>query len=148
MKKTIQILAILLLFTQCAKEEVIKPKERIGVYGDGIGVTAPTIIKYPDFELHVEKFSDYFQKGYRSPYSDAFLSIYLKNRQEDYKFVLETIPNSTLNNDDFLKWQVEEISIDNIPFRITFETFNWNSKKSTDEVLVVDKGRFLVEKVE
>ncbi len=146
MKKSIYILAILLLFTQCMKEETIKPKERIGVYDAGIGVTAPTIIKYPDFELHVESFSDYNPRGIASAFSRAQLKLVTSIFEKE--FSLLTGPGPHGNPKDILNHQIKEITINNILFRITFETFNWDADKSTDEVLIVDKGRFLVEKVE
>ncbi len=144
MKKIIQILTILILFTQCIKEETIKPKKRIGVYGAGIGVTAHTIIKYPDFELYVEEFSDYHIGDIGAP--SSIVSLNIKSIKEGGKFGLKTFPNSSFSNDTLSQSQLIEIY--NVPFRIIFETFNWDADKSTDEVLVVDKGRFIVEKVE
>jgi len=144
MKRIIQILTIIILFTQCTKEETIKPKERIGVYGAGIGVTAPTIITYPDFELHVDKFSRYITKGIVPPTSSAFLKIATNNVNEEFSLSLfVNKPEAAQDNN-----HIKELTINNIPFRITFETFNWDAEKSTDEILIVDKGRFLVEKVE
>lgn len=144
MKKNTYIIAILLLFTQCVKEETIKPKERIGVYGSGIGVTAPTIITYPDFELHVDEFSDYYVRNILPPRSLATIKVINKNINQEFKLGLFVNAADVLQKTDHIK----EVVIDNIPFRITFETFNWDAEKSTDEVLVVDKGRFLVEQVE
>ena len=144
MKLTIQILTILLLFTQCAKEEVIKPKERIGIYGAGVGVTAPTIITYPDFELHVDRYSNYITTGIVPPTSSAFLKVVTNNVNEEFPLSLFlNKPDAAQDNN-----HIKELEINNTLFRITFETFNWDADKSTDEVLVVEKGRFLVEKVE
>ena len=144
MKLTIQILTILILFTQCVKEELIKPKERIGVYGAGIGVKAPTNLIYPDFEVHIEKYSDYYIRNIIPPHSLASVKIIHNNINQEFKLGLFVNRPEILQKSDHIK----EVIIDNILFRITFETFNWDTDKSTDEVLIVDKGRFLVEKVE
>ncbi len=147
MKKNTYLLAILILFTQCVKEDTVKPKERIGVYGAGVSVAALTVIKYKDFDMLIEKFSAYNPANSHPPFSVASIKITIDAIEQEFSLLTGPIPGN-IDYDNLPSHQVKQIIIGDKIFRIVFETFNWDADKSTDETLVVDKGRFLVEKVE
>ncbi len=148
MKKTIYILSIFLLFTQCVKEEIVKPKEVIGKYDRLVIVSAPSIIKYNDFELHTENFSTYNPTNFLPPFSEATMKVTRKT--EEQKFNLSTLPgaiNSGYSHENLSKYQAKEIVVDSSTFRIIFIDFVWDKEKSNDDIKIVDKGRFYIEKV-